>query len=75
MEFEKLFSLIFICLLLLKATLSAYVSDLKTNVDCKTLLAKKVAERSKDPTLVSEFYNFFCYDLMEVIFDNKKKTK
>lgn len=60
MELEKLFYLIFICLLS-KSTLSVYVSDLKPDVDCKTLLAEKSAERMKDPTLVSIYQFIHSY--------------
>lgn len=47
------FMLSFLCLLLSKTISSAYVSDLKSDVDCKAVLAKKAAERSRDPSLVS----------------------
>lgn len=56
MEVEKLFYLIFICLLF-KSILSAYVSDLSPDVDCKTLLANKAAERLEDSSLVSIIFS------------------
>lgn len=38
--------------LLLRSSFAAYVSDLNPNTDCKTLLAQKASERSKNPDLV-----------------------
>ena len=56
MELEKIFYLFSICFLS-KSVLSVNVSDLSPDVDCKTLLAQKAADRLKDPTLVCIYLN------------------
>lgn len=53
MKFAILFHLFFVCLLS-KGALTAFVSDLKPDVDCDALLKSKAAERANDPNLVSD---------------------
>lgn len=45
---------LFSIVLLAKFTLSVLVSDLKTDVNCLSLLAQKADERAKDPSVVSK---------------------
>lgn len=42
-----------------KSALTVYVSDLKPDVNCKAILASKERERMKDPSIVSNFSNYY----------------
>ncbi|XP_031632070.1 probable phospholipid hydroperoxide glutathione peroxidase [Contarinia nasturtii] len=67
---KSLFGFLLCACVLAKASLGAYVSDLKSNTDCKALLGQKADERVKNPDLANQITTSnMDYTMATSIFD------